>query len=229
MPDADAMPYLYNHLPEGLEMRVKIANPANIQTFFSELRTKWHESYSGRNQIPSIQKPSSIENTKAMDFIVRLAKDLQYTGLSSDREAQEIFIYDELKKRLGHKSAHIQKSPFDINTYATKKIKKGKIIRRLCLLCRRGRHTRVNCPRAKRTKKVNYIYHDDNDDSNESEEEYIIEEEDNEEYNDDEYDDDDNEYVDDDESQNCYALKKTKAKWHLFKKESQEIPYFKIS
>ncbi|GBC01824.1 hypothetical protein RclHR1_43490002, partial [Rhizophagus clarus] len=70
-------------------------------------------------------------------------------------------------------------------------------------------HTKVNCPRLKRTKKVNYVYQDEEEDPEDSFEEYILEEEDPEEEI-----EEDNEYINDNdidnEPRNCYALKK---KW----------------
>jgi hypothetical protein len=41
---ADVLPYLYRHLPDNLEMKVRIENPANLDAFFTELRKHWLES-----------------------------------------------------------------------------------------------------------------------------------------------------------------------------------------
>ena len=150
------------------------------------------------------------------DFKTRLAKDLSYAGIEMDDATLEKFIYDELKRRLGGTTAHIRKSPFaprSIN--ATKKVIKkvvskapAKVIRH-CSACGKAGHTKVNCPRIKRTKKVNYVYQDEVEDPD-SEEEYIVEGEDG--SQEEEIEDDDVEYVkeDDSESRNCYAVKK---KW----------------
>ena len=101
---------------------------------------------------------------------------------------------------------------------ATKKVIKKvvskapvKVIRH-CSACGKAGHTKVNCPRIKRTKKVNYVYQDKVEDPENSEEEYIVEEEDRPQEEEIEEDDDDVEYVeeDDSESRNCYAVKK---KW----------------
>ena len=131
-----------------------------------------------------------------------------------DDATLEKFIYDELKRRLGGTTAHIRKSPFaprSINT--TKKVVRkvvpkttSKIIRH-CSACGKAGHTKVNCPRIKRTKKVNYVYQDEVEDPENSEEEYILEEEDSsqEEEIEDEEEDDDSE-----SARNCYAVKK---KW----------------
>ena len=69
----------------------------------------------------------------------------------------------------------------------------SKIIRH-CSACGKAGHTKVNCPRIKRTKKVNYVYQDDVEDPEDLGEEYIVEEEDvskeKEVEDEDEYDDD---------------------------------------
>ena len=153
------------------------------------------------------------------NFKARLAKDLSYAGIEMDNTTLEKFIYDELKRRLGGTTAHIRKSPFtprSINT--TKKVVRKVVPKasakqtRHCSACGKAGHTKVNCPKGKRTKKVNYVYQDVVEDPEASEEEYIVEEEVVEE---EEIEDDDEEYVEyvdenDDEPRNCYASKK---KW----------------
>jgi len=155
---------------------------------------------------------------------------LSYAGIEMDDAILEKFIYDELKRRLGGTTAHIRKSPFaSRNTNATKKavskvVQKTPVkqIIRLCSVCRKAGHTKLNCPEAnrpgvKRTKKVNYVYQDEVEVPENTEEEYIeyiVEEEDEAEEEEIE-DDDDIEYVEDDNnesasSRNCYAVKK---KW----------------
>jgi hypothetical protein len=37
---ADALPILYSHLPENLELRIKIGNPADLNAFFTQLNDK---------------------------------------------------------------------------------------------------------------------------------------------------------------------------------------------
>ena len=46
-----------------------------------------------------------------------------------------------------------------------------------------------------------------------------------------EIEDDDIEYVEenDSESRNCYAVKKSGAKWNTYKNSNQEVPYFQVS
>src|SRR5436305_14570969 len=156
-------------------------------------------------QIPGPSQTLAIQPQKD-DFKVHLARDLQYSGISSDDAALEQFIYDELDRRLEGKSAHIRKSPFALRSaYATKKVvrkvapkKTIKVIRH-CSICGKTGHTKTRCPRIKRTKKVNYIIQDKADDPEDLEEEYIVEEEDGSE----EESEDDDEYIDDDDPEGC--------------------------
>lgn len=221
IPFANVLPYLYRHMPQYMEMRLRQANPANLDAFFTNLRTIWLESR-GRftEQTPSFGQTLTIQPQKD-DFRARLAKDLQYSGISSDDASLEKFIYDELKRRLGGQTAHVRKSPFTPKTaYATKKVirkvvanrspKASTKLVRHCSTCGKTGHTKVNCPKVKRTKKVHYVYQDEVDDSEdeylEEEDEYIEEEDEYlEEEEEEETEDDDN-----NESRNCYAIKK---KW----------------
>src|SRR6266542_1603216 len=228
-PYAEVLPYLYEHMPQYMEMRLRQANPANLDAFFTSLRTIWLESrgraidhalapsaHPPTTQTLSAFQPQTVEVNKAHDFIIRLARDLQYSGISTDNETLEKFIYEELGRRIGGKTAHVRKRPFTPrSTYATKKVVRKVVPKasakqtRHCSACGKAGHTKVNCPKGKQTKKVNYVYQDEVEDPEASEEEYILEEvEDSEE---EESEDDDVEYVEDDsESRNCYAVKK---KW----------------
>ena len=184
---------------------------------------KWHESAGKRIQAPILASVSFFTQSQKDDFKSRLAKDLSYTGIEMDDAILEKFIYDELKRRLGGITAYVRRSPFTSKSInATKKVIKkvvsskapngkapAKNIRH-CLTCRKIGHTKVNCPKGKQTKKVNYIYalaplvQDEEEDLEDSEEEYIVEEEDS--LQEEEIEDDDVEYVeeDDSESRNCY-------------------------
>ncbi|PKY60311.1 hypothetical protein RhiirA4_483881 [Rhizophagus irregularis] len=218
MQDADAIPYLFNHLPSDLEIRVRIANPATVIAFFTELRNKWHESAGKRIQTPAQAPVSFITQPQKDDFKIRLARDLSYSGIATDDATLERFIYDDLQRRLGGKTAHVRKSPFTPrSTYATKKVVRKVVPSkasakqpRHCSSCGKAGHTKVNCPRGKRTKKVNYVYQDEVEDPDDSEEEIILEEEDV--FEEEEIEDDDDEDDDDESttSRNCYAVKK---KW----------------
>ena len=180
-----------------------------------ELNNKWLEAggpsmttqaiqqISGPYETPSPSQALAIQPQKD-DFKVRLARDLSYAGIVTDDATLEKFIYEELQKRLGAKTAHIRKSPFaPRSAYATKKVvrkvapkKTIKVIRH-CLICGKTSHTKTRCPRIKRTKKVNYVIQDEADDPENLEEEYIVEEEDSSE----EESEDDDEYVDDDDDE----------------------------
>ena len=41
---AEVLPYLYEHMSQYMEMRLRQANPANLDTFFTDLRRIWLES-----------------------------------------------------------------------------------------------------------------------------------------------------------------------------------------
>jgi hypothetical protein len=221
---ADVLPYLYEHMPQYMEMRLRQTAPANLDAFFTNLRTIWLECR-GRNmeQTPPISQTLAIQpqRSEAEEDWLQLAKDLDYTDVSKDYKVSKAYIYDNLGKRLGYKTAHIRRSPFAesrvINTNATKKVVKRVVQKvpsksvRHCSICGNTGHTKVNCPGVinpvvKRTKKVNYIYQPEEENPEESEEEYIIEEVEEEEIE----DDDENVDDDDNESRNCYAVKK---KW----------------
>jgi hypothetical protein len=202
-------------------------------------------------QIPIVSQPiqpiltpqndTLAEGNKALELVKRLSKDLDYSGIATDVDTIGTFIYDDLGRRLGRKTNHNRRSPFAEepqvrNTNATKKVVRKRVqkapvkrIVRLCSVCRKAGHSKINCPGVKSTKKVNYVYHDvekdpiprgSSDDSEEPEIEYIFEEEEVEEpeieYIVEEEVEENDECVDDDEStlntsdRNCYASKK---KW----------------
>ncbi|GBC10224.1 hypothetical protein RclHR1_09450008 [Rhizophagus clarus] len=238
MPDADALPYLFNQLPSDLEMRVRIANPATVIAFFTDLRNIWHESAGKRIQAHTIAPVNYTAQPQKDDFKIHLARDLAYSGIVTDDTTLENFIYEELQKRLGSKTTHVRKSPFTPRSaYATKKVVRKVVQKakqtRNCSACGKADHTKVNCPKGKQTKKVNHVYQDEVEDPENSEEEYI------EEYIKDSKEEEvgeDDEYIDADESRNCYAVKKSGTKWSTYEKKrqtkrrsNQEIPYFQIS
>ncbi|GES93459.1 hypothetical protein GLOIN_2v1772633 [Rhizophagus clarus] len=221
--DATTLSFLKNHLLGDFYTWMKIANPANIDAYFTELKNLWLErnpiiSSSGMpyRQVPIQQLVSSQETAPIQpqkdDFKIRLARDLAYTGIGTYNATLENFIYEELKKRLGGQTAHVRKSPFiPRSAYATKKVIRKVVPKasakqtRHCSACGKTGHTKINCPRLKQTKKVNYVYQNEEEDPEDSEEEYIeeyIEDSEEEEV------EEDDEYIDADESQNCYTVKK---------------------
>jgi hypothetical protein len=173
----------------------------------------------------------------------RLAGDLQYTGLSSDVDTLEHFIYGDLDKRLGRTSAHLRRRPLGEsqarNTNTMKKVVRKSPVKRIvtqkvvrhCSSCGKAGYTKVNCSKGKQTKKVNYVHHDEVEEPEDSEEyieKYIVKEEgDSKEEEVEEVEDDDEEY-DDNESRNCYAVKKSGAKWSTYEKERCSIKKYII-
>src|SRR5579871_788604 len=105
IPYADVLPYLYEHMPNYIEIRLRQGNPVDLNAFFSDLRKIWLESR-GRNDGGSNQpSPAPIVTVPVQqpvkdDFKLRLARDLQYTGIATDDASLEKFIYDELTNRL---------------------------------------------------------------------------------------------------------------------------------
>ncbi|GES93808.1 hypothetical protein GLOIN_2v1772633 [Rhizophagus clarus] len=210
IPYADAIEYLYGHMPQYMKMRLRQANPANLDAFFTDLRRIW-------------LKNSLNEGFKAITFMKQLAGDLQYTGLTTDVDTLDHFIYGDLEKRFGRKATHVRRSPFSElqvrNTNATKKA------------VRKAGHIKLNCPKAdspgvKRTKKVNYVYQDGVEVPENSEEEYIeeyiVEEEDEAEEEEIEEVEDDEEEYDDNESRNCYTVTNAKQKLLLQVPDNKE-------
>jgi hypothetical protein len=217
IPYNDALPYLYEHMPNYIEIRLRQVNPGDLDAFFTNLRKIWLESR-GRNMEGSSPISEGVGNIVTIqqpvkdDFKLRLARDLQYAGIATDDASLEKFIYDELTKRLTKSASHVRRSPFESkNTYATKKgIKKvTKIIRR-CSVCGKTGHTKVNCSasKGKRVKKVNYAYQDDANDPSFSGDEYIEESIVVDDSDDDDDEEEEDEYEDNNESRNCYAIKK---------------------
>jgi hypothetical protein len=59
--DANCLPILYNHLPENLELRVRISNSVTKDAFFTNLRNCWLES-KGHRAIQNPQQTIPIQN-----------------------------------------------------------------------------------------------------------------------------------------------------------------------
>src|SRR5271154_4300474 len=107
-----------------------------------------------------------LQKNEALDNWLVLAKDLGYSDTSKDPTALKEYVYDNLTNRLGYKAAHIRKSPFPEpqvrKIYATKKVVRKVVpkvpakVTRHCSECGKVGHTKVSCPRFKRTKKVNF-------------------------------------------------------------------------
>src|SRR5215216_6539106 len=189
---------------------MRIAGPGGIDAFFTQLKDLWLERNPSvsTGQIPILHQPelqpvipipvqSQIDSQAEHEFIVRLAKDLDYLGVATDLTTLGPYIYNDLGKRFGRKVSNVRRSPFSElevkNTNATKKavrkVKQKAPVKRivyLCSVCRKAGHTKINCPGVKTTKKVNYVYQnaekdqvswEPTEDSEELEIEYIFEEE----------------------------------------------------
>src|SRR5271168_2370020 len=148
-----------------------------------------------------------LQKNEVLDNWLVLAKDLGYSGISKDPTALKEYVYDNLTNRLGYKSTYIRKSPFAEpqvrKTYATKKVVRKVVpkvpakVTRHCSACGKVGHTKVSCPRFKRTKKVNFAYQTMVEDPEDPEEEYIVEEKVAEEEEDSDAEvEDDEEYID---------------------------------
>ncbi|RGB30483.1 hypothetical protein C1646_765317 [Rhizophagus diaphanus] len=170
---------------ENLKIRVRIANPADLNAFFTEFNNKWLKAEGLSIITQAIQqivpsKALAIQPQKD-DFKICLVRDLAYSKIAIDNTTEN-FIYEELQKRLGSKTAHVRKSSFiPRSAYTTKKVIK-KVVPKAsakqtqhCSACGKAGHTKVNCPKGKQTKKVNHVYQDEVEDPKDSEEEYIEE------------------------------------------------------
>jgi hypothetical protein len=112
IPYADAIEYLYRHMPQYMEMKLRQANLANLDAFFTDLRRIWLESR-GRiaEQQPSPSQTLPIIQLPKDDFKIWLARDLAYSGIVTDDATLENFIYEELQKRLGGKQLMLERVP----------------------------------------------------------------------------------------------------------------------
>src|ERR1043165_6550625 len=84
---ADVLPYLYDHIPINMQLRIRITNPADLNAFFTELRNIWLKA-GGQVNIPiqpsyqaSPQGVTSVEikklNSKIASLEAQLAKSIQ--------------------------------------------------------------------------------------------------------------------------------------------------------
>ncbi|CAG8751156.1 6894_t:CDS:2, partial [Dentiscutata erythropus] len=138
----DCLPILYNHLPENLELRVRMTAPATKDAFFTNLRNCWLESNGSRSNIqsPNIasqthmtiptpppqiqyyqhpqpqsqpQQQSQENEKKSTEYLESIAMRLGYSDSASrNPDALENFIEDELYSRLGHANYHLRREPF---------------------------------------------------------------------------------------------------------------------
>ena len=213
IPFADLLPYLYDHIPDNLEMRIRITAPANLEAFFTELRNKWLESGGLSGISPSVstlpiqQIPQFSQKNDALEKFVDIAVRLGYSGDLSDPIAIHKFVETELNKKYGSQTNHIKKEPFGQNNntkrvYDTKK-KPTKVIYR-CSNCKKLGHRKNICPslKGKRSKKVNYTYQSEPENSDQENESIVVLEDSDEEGSEAE------ESTSDNEPQSCFNVKK---------------------
>ncbi|GET62061.1 hypothetical protein GLOIN_2v1772633 [Rhizophagus irregularis DAOM 181602=DAOM 197198] len=138
---AEILPYLYNHLPDALEMRIRIAAPADLDAFFNELQ-------------------------KLADIAVRLG----YTGDITNPVAIHTFIESDLTRKLGGQTQHLRRDHFGTGQVkkVTKTTKSSP--KRHCSNCGRTGHSKNKCPRSRRAKKVNNTHIVDYEESESDEE-----------------------------------------------------------
>jgi hypothetical protein len=221
IPFADALPYLYNHLPNKISIRMRMIAPADLNLFFQNLRSLWLECggqvWEGSELTPLQVSIQPQRSSVAEEDWFQLAKDLEYPGISKDQTVLKAYVYDKLGKRLGCRTAHVRKNPLAVlqirYTNATKKVVRKvtpkKVVTKIihhCSVCEKVGHIKVNCPRVKQTKKVNYVYQAEGENSEDPDVEYIVKGEDDEEEDDEEEDDEIEE--EEEESQNCFSVKK---------------------
>ncbi|PKK64880.1 hypothetical protein RhiirC2_786904 [Rhizophagus irregularis] len=86
--DATALSFLKNHLSGDFYTWMKIANPANIDAYFTELKNLWLERNPAISSQASFQQISTSQEIAPTlqkdDFKIRLARDLSYSGIATD-------------------------------------------------------------------------------------------------------------------------------------------------
>ncbi|RGB39450.1 hypothetical protein C1646_664627 [Rhizophagus diaphanus] len=102
---ADILPYLYDHLPDNIEMKIRITNPANLDAFFDEVRNKWLESGRKFESLSSLQPHTSVnvpiqkqyilpnpQNTESHRYLELIA---EYFGYPDDhpRKPEDLFNF----------------------------------------------------------------------------------------------------------------------------------------
>ena len=193
---ADILPYLYRHLPDNIEMRVRIAAPADLDAFFNELRNKWYESGGQKHLTTMVEQPQS---KFALEKLADIAVRLGYTGDITNPVAIHAFIESDLTRKLGAgQTQHLRRDHF--GGRQVRKVSKSvrSSPKRHCSNCGRIGHSKNKCSRGKRTKKVNNIHivdyeeSESDEETDEETEEELTEEEEEEE----------------DEPQNCFSVKK---------------------
>ncbi|RIB02013.1 hypothetical protein C2G38_2229081 [Gigaspora rosea] len=171
--NSDALAILWTHLPDELFTRVKITNPLDINAFFTAVKDTWFErkpstfTYNGVNSNLSVSiilsNTISSENLtiykKAYDELDFIAQRLGYSdNASRDPDALKKFIEEKLYRRLGYANYNIQsKKLYNTKKPTAKKSTKSKKVERYCSMCGKPGYTKKNCPKVRKTKKINNI------------------------------------------------------------------------
>ncbi|CAB4435830.1 unnamed protein product [Rhizophagus irregularis] len=114
-PFNNILPCLYNHLPEHLQMRVRLSAPANLDAFFTEIRNIWLESGGNvgqQNNVPthiSAPLPAQPQRDRALELFADIGQRLGFSGNISKAEDIHNFVEQELYRRLGSVEAHLAK------------------------------------------------------------------------------------------------------------------------
>jgi hypothetical protein len=174
---ADVLPYLYDHIPNKLQTRIRIANPGNLDAFFTELRNIWLE-VGGQVNIPtqppyqaSSQGVTLTEIEKLKSDLVSLQAQLNQSVQAHNETLEKMniravrlgmppdapkdltsldnYINDELIKRLGVSNTNYAKlsKKYSKMVNAVKKLAQHK-----CSNCGKAGHNSRKCPRKKKSK-----------------------------------------------------------------------------
>ncbi|CAB4376268.1 unnamed protein product [Rhizophagus irregularis] len=114
-PFNNILPCLYNHLPEHLQIRVRISAPANLDAFFTEIRNIWLESCGNVGQQNNVLThvsaplPAQPQRDRALELFADIRQRLGFSGNMSKAEDIHSFVEQELYRRLGTVEAHLAK------------------------------------------------------------------------------------------------------------------------
>src|SRR5277367_1776330 len=108
MPFADALPILYSHLPENLELRIKISNPVDLNGFFTQLNDKWLEAGGPTVATQAMQQFS--QRNEALEKFADIAQRLGYTGNMFDPIAIHSFIENGLRQTKHVRKTYVSKA-----------------------------------------------------------------------------------------------------------------------
>ena len=105
-------------MSQEMGVRLRIANPANLDAFFAELR-KVRLDCKGRiaeQPSPSNQSATSFTTTIPQNNLtvfrdnwIQLANDLEYSGILKDPTELKDYVYENLYKRLGCKQTILER------------------------------------------------------------------------------------------------------------------------